>query len=134
MTIKKEVSTSATGPWSANTSANPGAALYYNVTVLNPGVSDAEEVVVTDIVPAYTTLYNTGSIIATVSYNSATADNITQGIDDENPNEASGDTTGVDDGSTMKFYLGTGQDGTDQSGGIMGGGKSAVIKYRVTID
>lgn len=139
LVIKKEVSLD-NSTFAATASAAPGADLYYRVTVSNPSSSDAEEVVVTDNVPLYTSLYNSAGNFASINYNTAGsgyggAFNITLGIDaTESADEGAGNADGSAAGDTMSFFLGAGNNGATETGGTMGGGDSAIIEYRVTID
>ena len=105
--------------------------LEYQVTITNAG-GDAANVIVTDAVPDYTTLVVTAGNFAAYTDPSSNTGNISESVDDENPDDVSGDhNTGTGD---MTFYVGQGQSGTGPSGGTIANGESFEITYRVTID
>ncbi|GFO56518.1 hypothetical protein GMSM_35250 [Geomonas sp. Red276] len=123
--------------------ADPSDTLEYQVTVTNAG-GDANKVVVTDAVPAYTTLvagntYGTAgtptssSIFAQVTKNGGTAINIDMGTSAvESPNVAGGDAGGVAAKSPLNFYLG--DTNSTSTGGTVKAGETFVIIYQVKVN
>lgn len=137
LTITKEVSTDGGSTYAGTASGNPGATLTYRVTIANTASGDASNVVVTDVIPAYTTLNVDGSDnFATVTYGATIVNITTTDALTENGSAASGDAPGTAAGQTMTFYLGNGNDATaiPPKGGTLAGGESIEVIYEVTID
>ena len=131
VTITKLVrNVTAGGGFAATGTGDPGDILEYQVTISNSG-STAEAVVVTDPIPAYTTLQTFlplpgvgngygvtspggGSGAATDVFAQVTDTNgagtsvelTVQNSDDEDPTRASGDAAGTTAGSNLTFYVG----------------------------
>lgn len=136
VTISKSRS-SATG--------KPGDIIEYTVEVAVTG-AQATEVVVTDSVPVYTTLVSysdsyggtqvTGSLstyFGWIGDGTNTDDTISAAIDGETSNNlGSGNATAYTASGTLKFYLGSGSNGT--TGGTIAAAKTYTIKYKVKID
>ncbi len=117
--------------WGATATGNPGDTLEYQVTVTSTG-SDALSVVVTDAVPAYTTLSVSGTDFATVN-DGANIAIISLVADADDPTIGSGD-AGINAGDSINFYIGTGNDGTAGTGGTVAAGATYTIEYQVTIN
>ena len=115
--------------WGATATGNPGDILEYQVTVTNASGS-ATSVVVTDAVPAYTTLVESAGNFAAVFNGAIVVDITTVNTDTEDTAVASGDATGTAAGSAITFYIGTGN--TNSTGGTVVTPYSIV--YSVTIN
>jgi len=76
LSVVKEVSADGSTWSSSGGNFAPGATIYYRITVINNGTSNASNVILTDAQPAYTT-YQAGSARSAkgpaVNYNAATA-------------------------------------------------------------
>ncbi len=141
----------AGGGFAATGTGDPGDILEYQVTISNSG-STAEAVVVTDPVPAYTTLvtHNAaygdglgGNIFAQVTEGTPTSVALTlSNADDESAAIASGDATGTVAGSTISIYVGRDQIPTNTGPTVGGDVRDSVafpadvfvILYQVQID
>jgi len=132
---------------SSNT-GKPGDVLEYTVTVVNTSPGNASKVVITDTVPAYTTLVSgssygsgtAGNIFATI-YDSTNTVNVTlDPTDSETQPGGAGAITGfggtvggaVTAGTGISFYLGTGA--SNNAGGNIAPTKTYTIKYQVKIN
>jgi len=152
VTITKLVRNLSGGGFAATGTGNPGDILEYQVTISNSG-STAEAVVVTDPVPAYSTLvtHNAaygdglgGNIFAEVTDTNGTGTAVeltTSNADDEDATRASGDATGTAAGSTLTFYIGgnsinasTATTGGDVRDAVANPTDVFVILYQVQID
>ncbi len=133
LTIKKEVQNLSGGGWGASATGNPTDILEYRVTVTNNS-GGATSVVVTDAVPAYTTLVVNGSnefAVVNDGINLEVPITMTN-ADEEDDQVASGDAAGDAAGDAITFYLGT--DNTNSAGGDVAAGATYIIEYAVTID
>ena len=97
LVVVKQVSASATGPWSSNPtglSFAPGIAIWYKITVTNNGTSNATSVTVIDPVPDYTTYVNDTTTLNGIAVHNdgATSPLIGAGlpVDDNSPVRAAG--------------------------------------------
>lgn len=126
-------------------SGKPGDTIEYTIAVTNSGTGDATHVMVTDAVPAFTTLvsggYNSGAAFAQIvkcdsngTSNCGTPINITPAVDASENTLASGNAPAATAGSAIKFFLGTGNDGAAQTGGTVAPDSQYQIKYKVTIN
>ncbi|MBW6512937.1 MAG: hypothetical protein K0A93_12635 [Desulfuromonadaceae bacterium] len=127
LTIRKDVrNVNAGGTFGATTaSGNPGDVLEYRVTVANTG-GIATQVVVTDAVPAYTSLvadaYDSGNAFAVITDNADNTVNVTAANDGETQpldlvETGYGEATGSAAGSDLTFFLGN--TATNAAGGTL---------------
>lgn len=134
LAILKEVrNLTNSGAFGATATGITGNILEYRVTITNNGGS-ADNVIVTDAVPDYTTLVLAGTDFATYTGPASAAGSVSSAADGENPNDVSGANSGTTAGSSLAFYVGDAQDGTSGTGGMVLTGETFVISYQVTID
>jgi len=100
------------------TKIKPGECAVWKIFAKNEGDAKVKNVIVTDIVPTYTSLID----------DSLTIDGTgkTKGIGDD---EAEVSNTGV-----ITYYLGTGTDAANQMGGILQSGEFSTVHFTVKID
>ena len=123
--------------WGATATGKPGDLLEYQVTVTSAG-GNATKVVVTDAVPAYTTLVVNAGNFAVVDDETDVVPITTLNTDTEDDQVASGNAVGTAAGDAITFYIGTDNDGDSnagtETGGTVAAGTTYVIKYGVTIN
>jgi uncharacterized repeat protein (TIGR01451 family) len=138
LTINKEVRNlnDAVPTFGATATGNPLDTLEYRVTVINTGAGDAANVVVTDAVPAYTTLVVTGVNFGTITDATNTV-TLTTSVDSEVGQPGAGSEVGFADAagttatSALNFYVGT--NSTNAAGGVVAAGATYTITYQVQI-
>lgn len=140
LSIQKDVKNITDGTaFGATSSGDPTDVLEYRVTITNAG-GDATSVVVTDTIPAYTTLLDNvyaGTAFAQISDGANTVNITSSAVDSEvqpiAPVETGfGKNGGLAAGQTMTFYVG--DTSTNAGGGTVTSSDTYTIIYRVQID
>jgi len=141
LTIQKDVrNVTDGGTFAATATGDPSDILEYRVTVTNSG-GDATSVVITDAVPAYTTLqdnvYAGSTAFAQISDGTNTVD-VTSASGDSETQPATpvetgfGNAAGTAAASAITFYIG--DTSTNAAGGTVDSSTTYTIIYQVKID
>ena len=100
------------------TKIEPGQCAVWEIFAKNEGDAKVKNVIITDVVPTYTSLIDDSLIIDGVSKTKKTGD----------------DEAEVSNSGVITYYLGTGANAANQVGGVLLSGASSTVRFTVKID